>query len=331
MKWQLSIVLISILFLNSFLCLQLENQRRKKLKKQNFKFSTTPNDDGNGSIFFLDRHYFECPIGSVLSAFHLNRKDGNKIFYEYNCRDGLAISRKSFIQKQTQFNDTDQENSSVNFLDRHEIKCDDNFALVGFGLIRDGRKIAYKYRCAKIKVFKLSNSCSDKTTPLNQAGTRQNYYLDRHTVDTYQGQFIQGFKLNSNYSNLTNGNQANIQYNYRVCKLLNTKKELKKEEENIPKYKNEYDVLIPKKIKDVYDEISKFKSEQDKLNREISEEKAKNKQGGNKITDLTKQINDFNTSINIATKYKDVLEKGRSYLKNKIDKIQKEINKFTSF
>jgi hypothetical protein len=350
MKWQLSIVMILILFGNMFYCLHLENEKKHKnlenAERGYYYRSTTANEDGSGSVFYLDRHYIACPNGRVLSAFHLNRKDGNKIFYEYNCRNAKgAVSQKTFVDKQTPFNDTDSnEKSSANFLDRHDVKCDRGHALVSFGLIRQGNKIAYKYRCAKVMRDK-SVSCVDKFTDKQTGGARESFYLDRHEVKTDKGYYIRGFKLNSSYENNDTSKQVSYQYRYRVCKLLDVEAEIKKHEEYLTKYKNELNVNIPKKLQDAEKELSSLKTESAKLNDElkklnadietlgkkIKEKRAKRKEKRDKVGDLNKKLNEYESKISVVTKSKEDLEKQKADYDAKLKAEEKILNELKNF
>jgi len=212
-------------------------------------------------------------------------------------------------------------------------------------LASKANKIAYKYKCALVKVDTSSSACVDKTTPKNQAGKKENFYLDRHTIQTDSSTFIQGFKLNSSYDNLNSSNQANLQYSYRQCKLMDIDKQIKNYEAQIKKYKDEYDVNIPKKIKDVDAELTQLKDDSTKLNqqikslnesidiltRKIEKERSRRRENRNKVTKLTTKLNDSRTKIEKSNKTKDDLEKQRSDYRIKIQTEERLLNSLKNF
>ena len=50
------------------------------------------NEDGDGNIFYLDRHEIFCKPGEGLQAFHLYRdRSKSKIAYQFQCTPSKAI------------------------------------------------------------------------------------------------------------------------------------------------------------------------------------------------------------------------------------------------
>jgi len=346
MKCQLSIVMIFILSAEMFFSLNLSTNKNLKSQLPGFSRTTPVNEDGSGNVYYLDRHYLECPAGNIISGFHFQRQGSNQFFYEYNCRQNQAISNKSFVEKQTPFNIVEQGgNYSVNYLDRHDVKCDDSYGLVAFGVIRQGDKIAYKYKCAKVMKSTDPMGCSDKTTPRNECGNKANIYLDRHSITSDENTYIQGFKLNSFYDNLTPGNQCFIQYTYRLCKLRDISSEIRLHEDNIRKFKDELDNQIPRKIRDAESQISNLKSEQHRLNRrirrlnkqieelsqEINEKKARSDRKKRRVDDLSKSVSDFNSKIDNANRTKSDLERQKNDLMNKIQNEEGQLRSLKDF
>jgi hypothetical protein len=125
-------------------------------------------NDNNGSLVFLDRHNVECENNSVLSRFKLiTEKDTSKIRYDYTCR----FSNNPLICRvvKTTVNERDDAGNTV-FLDRHDVRCDDDEVLSQFKLVnlpdevitlppfnirtnKPSKKIQYEYKCCKHAEF----------------------------------------------------------------------------------------------------------------------------------------------------------------------------------
>lgn len=73
--------------------------------------------------------------------------DGNKIKFTYTCCE--MPEEKTCVKERTPMNDDGGGNAI--FLDRHEVKCKDNFALSQFKLSRGGggSKYQYQYTCCQ--------------------------------------------------------------------------------------------------------------------------------------------------------------------------------------
>lgn len=114
-------------------------------KNENYsKKMTELNDDGGGNIVYLDRHVIDCDKKGIL-GFRLDRgSTKDKIRYNYICGDKDLNNLK---EKNTEFNDEVRGNSF--YLDRHDVKCDNNEILTKFQLVRDieNNKIRYNYVC----------------------------------------------------------------------------------------------------------------------------------------------------------------------------------------
>lgn len=113
------------------------------------KKSTEFDDDGNGNTIFLDRQNIDCD-GQYINNFKLQRNNGgNKVKFTYTCCE--MPEEKACVQERTPMNDDGGGNAI--FLDRHEVKCKDNFALSQFKLSRGGggKKYQYQYTCCQTK------------------------------------------------------------------------------------------------------------------------------------------------------------------------------------
>ena len=193
-----------------------KNKEKSTSDSKQFQSRTGGNDWGNGSVYFLDRHSLDCGAGKVLQGFHLYRPAWNLIAYEFACKNHLGVLGDTY-NDQTRWNDTDgNERTSTNYLDRHDVRCRGGYALQQFKLIRNGRQIAYQYRCVQINS---QNCVSARTNESwgNRNHSYENIYLDRQNVNAGDGRALTQFKLNSNYRN------GGVFYTYEIthCQLAN--------------------------------------------------------------------------------------------------------------
>lgn len=186
-KFRLYITILSILS-----CL-ISEAYMKKDNKTNFNRSTTENDWGNNNIFYLDRHDIKCNANEALQGFKLDRPSSNKLAYKYACKSGSSlISGKTYNDLTPLNNVASNRERSANYLDRHNVKCKNGYALQSFGLARKGNtKIYYTYRCVQV-------SCdSEKTLTTNESsnGGYETVYLDRQDIRLQTDQVMVGFLL----------------------------------------------------------------------------------------------------------------------------------------
>jgi hypothetical protein len=179
------------------------------LDKVNTYFDSGCDDDGDGSIFYLDRHTVDCGKGNLINQFQL-RRESETIRYDYTCVYSKSISDTCTIHK-TPVNDTKSGDSthSAHYLDRHDVTCPTGYGLSKFELQRSGsRDIYYEYTCCQASF----SSCTDQTTSTQDGGNHQTYYLDRQNVDATGFNALSRFKLNNN-------SKGDWSYSIKVCKL----------------------------------------------------------------------------------------------------------------
>jgi hypothetical protein len=121
-------------------------RRRVKLEPKEFKclektsFETPKNDDGRGSIFYLDRHNVMCGGNEALNMFRLLRS-GNQIYYYFKCVKSLEYITNTCQDMNTMINDiNNNERKSLDYLDRHNMDCG-NRVIRGFRLMRSQNRI----------------------------------------------------------------------------------------------------------------------------------------------------------------------------------------------
>lgn len=201
------------------------DKEKTEQKKPQFPLKTQENDDGDGSIFYLDRHELKCPAGQALQGFHFTRPQPHKIMYEYGCLKDEGINQKEIEQLKTKFADTNSdEKNSANYLDRHDVRCPSGKAIAGFKLIRkpeNSNEIAYEYSCVPITFEK----CDKKETLPQDAddkdGTKFTFYLDRLILMLEGRDVLTAFKLETQYYD---GKRGRYKYIYEYCTLKDPEK-----------------------------------------------------------------------------------------------------------
>lgn len=170
----------------------------------------------NGSVFSLTELNVDCKEKKILKGFHLIRPTTETIAYEFACISNSLISNETY-EKHTGWNDTGDEFSSTNHIDRHSVDCG-NDMIQQFQLVRNEKKIAYKYRCVKVNT---NNECKYKEnvpTFANVDGQLHNIYLDKQHVLAEDNYGFTQFKLRTFYKKDIQKN-CEYSYEYRICKL----------------------------------------------------------------------------------------------------------------
>jgi len=186
----------------------------EKSKTSQFNSKTIGNDWGRGSVFYLDRHSVDCGPNKIIQGFHLYRPNKNQIAYEFSCGGNANLVKPNTYVTQTPWNGTDRnERHSTNYLDRHNVQCRQGFALQQFKLIRNGRNIAYQFKCAQLAK---ALECRSEQTPTSHGNkVFENIYLDRQRIFAGADRALTNFKLNSKYK----GRAVNYSYSYTSCKM----------------------------------------------------------------------------------------------------------------
>lgn len=173
-------------------------------------YDTGCNDEGSGSIFYLDRHEVSCGQGNGLRSFGLER-DSYQIHYSYKCvYNPDSIDSNDCTINYTSWNSirSGKPKESLNYLDRHSLKCSSDRIITSFLLERSSSdSIRYKYNCCKATL----KNCTLKSTGWTDGGNWQAYYLDRQVVDSTNFNVIQHFELDTD--------DGNVRYKYTSCEL----------------------------------------------------------------------------------------------------------------
>ena len=114
---------------------------------------TTPTANGGGNFVYLDQQNVDCD-DKPISEFQLKAVNDNEIKYAYKCS---TLSHNGVCRDvQTEF--SNDGGGNTDYLDRHDVKCDDGEAMTSFKLIRnpperrdtEGDRVAYAYKCCKM-------------------------------------------------------------------------------------------------------------------------------------------------------------------------------------
>lgn len=173
------------------------------------QFDTGCNDEGSGSVYYLDRHEVTCDTGKALNYVRL-RRDSYQIHYEYKCVNNKNSITSSCTTYYTTWNDirSGKPKSSLNYLDRHNMKCPTGTVMSKFNFERSSSdKIRYAYDCCIATV----TNCVTKTTGWTDGGDWEVYYLDRQTIDATGTKVFQQLSLDTD--------DGNVRYYYTACDL----------------------------------------------------------------------------------------------------------------
>ena len=163
--------------------------------------------DGNGTVYYLDRHNVDCG-SDALNQFGLIRQPGGKTQYNFSCLNPLNLQTKALATKAQYKGSKRGKRSSALYLDQHDVNCDDK-PITQFGLKRSGtRRIYYKYKCGN--VLSSDVTCRNTSTPWNQESNSV-HYLDRHNAKCNSDEYMSKFKLNRNGG-------GKFRYDYKCCK-----------------------------------------------------------------------------------------------------------------
>jgi len=167
-----------------------------------------PQNDGEGKVYYLDRHNINCE-DSPLNSFKFTRPSNTTTQYNYSCVDGIKMSTTEKHTLSNHKGPSKGKESSTLYLDRHTLDCSDK-PITQFILKRDnnGKNIYYTYKCGNTTTN--SPVCRETNTTYN---TEHNstHYLDRHDVKCEKDEYISKFKLQRDGS-------GNFRYDYKCCK-----------------------------------------------------------------------------------------------------------------
>jgi hypothetical protein len=158
---------------------------------QSYQLTTPANDDGQGNMVFLDRHYVNCDIDG-LNALQLYRPTATQIAYQYSC---TQMPNTAGIDAFTP--DNDDGGGNVIYLDRHTVNCEGK-ALQSLHLQRPtSSTIRYHYRCGDKQLANVS----DYFTAASEDGGGNAVYLDRQHVSCPTNQILSYLRLERPTSN----------------------------------------------------------------------------------------------------------------------------------
>jgi hypothetical protein len=129
-----------------FTCLSSGNVQSTGITNKTTSYNST---SGKKSVNYLDRHNVNCPTGTLLKSFKLQRS-GSKIRYAYSCTPA-----KTLCCKNVSTGKTDMGNKSFFYLDRQRsvgVEGSNKWAMKGFRLQSNYSpdKIYYKYELCQV-------------------------------------------------------------------------------------------------------------------------------------------------------------------------------------
>jgi hypothetical protein len=160
--------------------------------------------DENGFPMALDKHNVTCNNNAINQFSLIRHKDNfnDKIFYNYKC----AASEKLETPREVT-NPKTEANNQIIYLDRQNIKCNENEVISSFKLSNALGEWQYFYTCSKAKDPLTCRSI--QTTPAKQGNAASS--LVPLSVQCEPNEALSQFNLH----NIGNGD---MQYNYTCCK-----------------------------------------------------------------------------------------------------------------
>jgi hypothetical protein len=159
-------------------------------------------DAGEGSIWFLDRHWVSChQANSAMTSFRLERNN-QTLRFAYRCLVNSRIETWPDTDRFTEYNDVGgDEWKALHFLDRHIVSCPPGRVLKEFGIKREadpGNGLRIQYGCVAVRG--LGETITNRTFRTD-IGNKNTFYLDRQTYQPLgPDEVLKGFKLESSWN-----------------------------------------------------------------------------------------------------------------------------------
>jgi hypothetical protein len=179
------------------------------------EYSTNPDEDGGGSVLYLDRQNVDCE-DDALNGFQLERKadeSGNldRLSYSVSCLDGVNSGTTDMKDTSTGIADR-----KTWFLDRHEVDCE-RAPISKFKLNRPSQSLMnYEYKCSTLEH---TGECRNLQTEFSNDGGGSAHNLDRHDLKCNKGEAMTSFKLIRNPLERRHTEGDRIAYKYTCCKM----------------------------------------------------------------------------------------------------------------
>jgi len=164
---------------------------------------TKSNDYGSGATIFLERHNIDCQQGA-LTGFVLKKDSAQKMHFDYTCSlpekctekclKAIDEADKRLCKTLSTKEDVlgNELGNSADYLEKHEIKCPEGFALKAFKLDRVPPKVKYTYTCCP---GTLKNAASIMTTPTAYGDFSTGNFENQHVKLQRPDEVITGFHL----------------------------------------------------------------------------------------------------------------------------------------
>ena len=160
-----------------------------------------------GRSEYLDRHDVDCGLGGIKRIKLERNPDNGQIRYLYACSKGGELgTTEGSRSTSNRYNDSGR----VTALGYHNVDCGVDRALSQFKLIHNptDQQLRYTFKCSPST---RPLTCRDMSTPLNENGNGDTYFLDRHDIVCEEEEVISQFQL-------VNVDSTKMKYQYKCCK-----------------------------------------------------------------------------------------------------------------
>jgi hypothetical protein len=156
------------------------------------------NKDGDGEIWYMDRHYINCDMTKgeyALRDFQLER-NGSQIRFKYTCVKSMRLSKmdNACTSLRTKFYYvTNDARQALPMLKHHKFECKDNSVLNSLALQRqqNGNEIAMFYKCCPADFSKSYINRTDRT----DMGDRKYFALQNLSFNLAPEEVLKGVWL----------------------------------------------------------------------------------------------------------------------------------------
>ncbi len=176
-------------------------------------------DSKNGSIVPLSKLNVDCGSDSALNSFGLVLPTNKSMVYDFSC-EKLALNSTVILKLTNPGPAGVDEYHSTSFLDRHNVICDEGYAIQAFNLLYldlNPRQLFYDYKCVKVSYDK----CETQYTSLTDGAefpeiVAKSTFLAYQNIKLQPKQVLKQFQLKTEFGY---HNFPYYKYEYTSCTL----------------------------------------------------------------------------------------------------------------
>ncbi len=181
--------------------------------------STKQVDSKNGSIVPLSKLNVDCGADSALNTFGLILPNKTSMVYDFSC-EKLPSNTEVIIKITNPGPVGKDEYHSTNFLDRHNVICDEGYAIQAFNLVYldlNPKQLFYDYKCVKADYEKCTTQYTSQTDGADFPEiAAKSTFLASQAIKLQPKQVLKQFQLKTEFGY---HNFPYYKYEYTYCTL----------------------------------------------------------------------------------------------------------------